>query len=68
MLKKTMNELLKNEYSELKNFINSDKAIKTTFQIGVVFLGIYLLNKSIKSISENTSSINLINSLINRAL
>ena len=68
MLKKTMNELLKNEYSELKNFINSDKAIKTTFQIGVVFLGIYLLNKSIKSISENTSSINLVTSLINRAL
>ncbi len=68
MLKKKMNDLLKNEYSELKNFINSDKAIKTALQIGVVFLGIYLLNKSIKAISENTSSINLATSLINRAL
>jgi hypothetical protein len=63
-----MNELLKNEYAELKNFINSDKSLKTAFQIGVVFVGIYFLNKSIKSISENTSSINLLTSLINRAL
>ena len=60
-----MNEILKNNYKEIKKTIDSNKLLKTAVYIGIGVVALYVLGKALSSLASTVRGFNELKSALN---